>query len=138
VTKLVAGMKGKVHARTTAITEMCHSAIVNFDDHTKCRMTDSSFIRHFGRVRSFRETSSRRDAVSHSFSTLFSASRLVVRDHLCRNTILARNEPLHLRFKFIMADQISYSTVMNVCTCWDRLKRVPNYREKCGELILQR
>jgi hypothetical protein len=37
-----------------------------------------------------------------------------------------------------MADEISYSTVMNVCTCWDRLKRVPNYRDKCGELILQR
>ena len=38
----------------------------------------------------------------------------------------------------IMPDCVSYSTVMNVCLSWDKLKRVPNYRERAGELILLR
>lgn len=38
----------------------------------------------------------------------------------------------------IMPDCVSYSTVMNVCLSWDKLKRVPNYRERAGELILMR
>lgn len=36
-----------------------------------------------------------------------------------------------------MAD-VSYGTVMSVTMSWDRLKQVPNYQEKAGELIFCR
>lgn len=34
--------------------------------------------------------------------------------------------------------EISYNTVMDVVTSWDRLKAIPNYQDKTGNLILER
>ena len=38
----------------------------------------------------------------------------------------------------VCAEDLSYSMTMNVTSVWEKLKRVPKYKEKAGDLIFSR